>query len=47
MVGSKEEAFNGAHGYTVKREEGTRRPVTSREKGLAIPLDFHYWLQVA
>lgn len=33
--------------YTVKREEGTGRPLTGKEKGLAILLDFCHWLQVA
>lgn len=33
--------------YAAKREEGTGRPLTGKEKGLAIPLDFYHWLHVA
>lgn len=33
--------------YTAKREEGTGRPLSGKEIGLAILLDFYHWLQVA
>lgn len=46
-LGVREEPSRGARVYAVKREEGTGRPLTGKEKGLVIPLDFYHWLQVA
>lgn len=46
-LGVREKPSQGACAYTVKRGEGTGRPLTGKEKGLAIPWGFYHWLQVA